>query len=335
MRFKNSHVIFGWILLLALMAAAGIRSPAQERGEKPSAAELVRKAIEQKGIVTAKEEFAKILNNKDGYVFEESEFLALGNEYLKAGKPDTAAAVIALAAEAFPGSVAVLRLLAHSYYISGDEEKSLKVQAKMMSVRGKAELADFLEKNKNSLAKTAEDVIARSLKATGRRKAWKVVKTMVVVFSIQSTAGEQTRMVRRKSKNLEYRGVDISSLPIGEGLFPSPGDNVPPEVEPDDLRCFRVIIPQRPRQGDGSLIIKLTAMADPFAYGRIDGVRIFMESVETEFVPHPEHDEQAGGHPHSQAGDVDKSKTFVPLATSPGDDKVIFKHLPAPKKRIF
>jgi hypothetical protein len=205
MRVRNLAVIFGSVLFFALLAAAGMRPRAQERGEKPSAAEVVRKAIEEKGLVTAKEEFARILQERNRYVFEENEFLALGNEYLKAGKPHLAAAVFDVAAEAFPGSVSVLRLLAHSHYLAGDEERSLKVQAKMMSVRGKAELAGFLEKNKNSLAKTAEDVIARSLEATGGRKAWEAIKTMVVVFSIQTTAGEQTRMVRMYKRPSLYR----------------------------------------------------------------------------------------------------------------------------------
>ena len=226
MRVRNSHIVFVWILLLALTAAPEMSSPAQSGGEGQSAAELVRKAIEEKGIVTAKEEFAKILQERDRYVFEESEFLALGNDYLKAGKPHLAAAVFAVAAETFPGSVSVLRLLAHSYYLSGDEEKSLKVQAEMMSVRGKAELADFLEKNGNSVAKTAEEVIARSVEATGGRKAWEAIRTMVVVFGSQSTAGEQTRMVRMYKRPFFYR----------QGLEGSPDF-----IATDGTTCWNVI----------------------------------------------------------------------------------------------
>jgi len=205
MRVKKSMLNYGWVLFFALLAAAGAQSPAQDRGKKPSAAGLVKEAIEEKSIVTARGELARILNDKDRYVFDENEFLALGNEYLKAGKPHVAAAVLAVAAEAFPGSLSALGLLAHSYYVSGDEARSLEVQAKMMAVRGKAELAGFLEKNGNSLAKTAEEVIDRSLEATGGRKAWEAVKTMVVVISIQSTSGEQPRMVRMYKRPSLYR----------------------------------------------------------------------------------------------------------------------------------
>jgi len=75
----------------------------------------------------------------------------------------------------------------------------------MMAARGKAELASFLDKNRDSLAKTAEEVIARSIEATGGRTAWETVETMVVVFSIQSTAGQQQRMVRMYKRPLLYR----------------------------------------------------------------------------------------------------------------------------------
>lgn len=162
--------------------------------------------------MTAREEFTKIFNNKDRYVFEESEFLDLGNEYLKAGKPHMAAAVFAITVEVFPSSLSALRLLGHSYYLSGDEERSLKAQVKMMAARGKVQLADFLKKNRDSLATTAEEVIDRCLEATGGREAWEAIKTMVVVFSLQSTGGDQPRMVRMyKHPSFFRQGLEGSS----------------------------------------------------------------------------------------------------------------------------
>ena len=202
---RNTAVIFGLMVFFSLMVILRIQSPAQNQEQGQSAAELIKQSLEEKGVMTAKEEFIKIFNNKDLYVFEESEFLAVGNEYLKAGKPHMAAAVFAMTVEVFPSSLSALRLLGHSYYLSGDEERSLKAQAKMMAARGKVQLADFLEKNRNSLAKTAEEVIDRCLEATGGREAWKAVKTMVVVFSVQTTAGDQPRMVRMYKRPSFYR----------------------------------------------------------------------------------------------------------------------------------
>ena len=116
-----------------------------------------------------------------------------------------AAAVLEMAADIFPDSLSVLRLLAHSYYVCGDEEKSLRIGAKTIATRNEAELTEFLEKNRNSLANTAEDVISRSLEATGGREAWEAVKTMVVVFSVQHTSGNQYRMVRMYKRPALYR----------------------------------------------------------------------------------------------------------------------------------
>jgi hypothetical protein len=183
------------------LAASGIFAQA----EKTSAAAQVKKAIEGRGLASAKDEIIWILQNRDRYAFDEKEFTSLGNEYLKAGKPHLAAAVFEAAVEAFPGSVSALGLLAHSRYLSGDEAGSLEVQARMMAARGRAELAEFLGKNRDSLAKTAEEVIARSIEATGGRKAWEAVNTMVVTISVQSTSGEQQRMIRMYKRPLLYR----------------------------------------------------------------------------------------------------------------------------------
>jgi hypothetical protein len=205
MRVKNSAFIFGWITFVALLVSSGVQAPSENQDRRPSAAELIKRSLDEKGIQAAKEEFAQILKKKGRYVFEESEFMALGNDYLKNQKPSLAAAVFEMAVEAFPDSIPALRLLAHSYYMLGDDERSLKTQAKMISARGKAELSEFLDKNKDSLAKTAEEVIDRCLEATGGREAWEAVKTAVLVFSVQSTSGTQARMVRMYKRPYLYR----------------------------------------------------------------------------------------------------------------------------------
>jgi len=212
-------------ILFALLVALRTEVPSQSQAQGPSAAALIKRSLEKKGAEAAKKEFAQILKKRGRFVFEEAEFLSLGNGYLEAQKPSLAAAVFEMAVEAFPVSVPALRQLAHTYYVLGDEEKSVKTAAKMMSARGSAELADFLDKNGDSLASTAEEVIARCLEATGGRKAWEAVKTMVVVFSIQSTAGEQPRMERMYKRPSLYR----------QGLQDSPDFTAT-----DGMMCWRV-----------------------------------------------------------------------------------------------
>jgi hypothetical protein len=225
MNWKKSEICFGLLFSFALVGTVGMNACSRNRARGQSAAVLIKRSLEDAGPVAAREEFTRLLKYKDLYVFDEGEFLSLGNDYLKAKTPFLAEAVFEMSVEAFPGSISGLRLLAHSAYMSGHEENSLKAQAKMMSIRGKSELADFLKKNGDSLASTAEEVIERCLDATGGKAAWATVKTMVVVFSIQSTAGEQPRMVRMYKRPFLYR----------QGLEGSPNF-----VATDGTACWRV-----------------------------------------------------------------------------------------------
>ena len=205
---KKRAIPFAVSALISLSVFLNTQVPSQDHEERPSAAALIKKSLDTKGAETARQIFARILKKRTEYVIEEPDLLSLGSDYLEAQKVSLAAVVFEMSVEAFPGSISALRLLAHSTYLLGDEEKSLRTQSRMMSARGKAELSDFLEKNRDSLASTAEDVIERCLEATGGKKAWQAVKTMVVVFSVQSTAGEQFRMERLyKRPNLYRQGL--------------------------------------------------------------------------------------------------------------------------------
>ncbi len=205
LRRKNSIKIIGYVLFFALITSLRIQSPAQILAEGQSAAALIKKALDDKEMVTAKLEITQIIQNIDRYIYEERELMALGIEYLEAGKPHLAAVVFTATAEVFPESLNAMRLLAHSYYRAGDEERGLQAQAKMIAARGKAELAGYLEKNRGSLASTAGEVIGRCLEATGGREAWEDIKTMVVIFSLQSSGGEQLRMERLYKRPSFYR----------------------------------------------------------------------------------------------------------------------------------
>ena len=113
--------------------------------------------------------------------------------------------VFEITTRAFPESLTAQRLLAHSLYLAGDKERSIREQAKMNDIRGKTFLADFMEKNGDSLAATSEEVIDRCLEATGGKDAWKAVKTMVVVLSVQGTAGDQMRLERMYKRPCLFR----------------------------------------------------------------------------------------------------------------------------------
>jgi len=205
MNWGKKAINFRLISFFILITILGTHTIIQSQEKAQSAVDLIKKSIDEEGTEAAIEEFKLLLKDREHYSFEEREFLSLGNEYLMDKKPLMAEVVFTMTLEAFPDSISALRMLAHSYYILGDEERSLKTAKKMMSVRSKVELADFMDKNRDSLAKSAEEVIKKSLEATGGREAWEAVSTMVVVFSVQSTAGEQYQIERMYKRPFFYR----------------------------------------------------------------------------------------------------------------------------------
>ena len=205
MREKKSAILYGIILILSLTTLMCKETPVPSGEQGQSAAKIIKKSLDEKGEEASRDIFSKIFRDKDRYLFDEQEFINMSLEYLKSGKPQTAAVVLEMTAEVFPESLTAIRLLAHSYYMAGDEEKSFKAQTRMISARAQAQLPGFLEKNKDSLASTAEEVIDRCLEAMGGRQAWEDIKTMVVVFSLQSSSGNQPRMVRMYKRPALFR----------------------------------------------------------------------------------------------------------------------------------
>lgn len=205
MSVKNSAILYGIILILSLTTIMCQETPVPGGEQGQSAAKFIKKSIDEKGEEAARDIFHKIFRDKDRYLFDEQEFIGMSLEYLKSGQPHTAAVVLEMTVEVFPESLTAIRLLAHAYYVAGDEEKSIKTQTKMISARGQVQLSGFLEKNKDSLASTAEEVIDRCLEAMGGRQAWEDIKTMVVVFSLQNSSGDQPRMVRMYKRPALFR----------------------------------------------------------------------------------------------------------------------------------
>ncbi len=192
-------------VLMAVVVALGIFAQEEAEKEKESAAEVIEQVLNEKGIDAAKAKFFMLKTKKEDYSFIEAEFTALGNKLLQAGRPQDAVAVLDMGVKLFPDSINMYWLMAVAHYRAGNSEQSLEVIAKMRLIRGEATLADFVKRNEGKLAATAEEVIERHIEATGGREAWKAVKTMVLVFSVQSTRGQQTRLVRMYKRPHFYR----------------------------------------------------------------------------------------------------------------------------------
>lgn len=213
MYWKNSVMICGLVVFFALMVTLRIHSSTQNPGEEFSSVEMIKKILDEKGPVTGREYLAEIFRDKGLHMPEENDLINLGVKYLEAGKPHLAAVVYETTVSLFPKSLTPQRLLAHSLYMTGDVERSIKEQAKMNDMRGQAFLAEFMERNKGTLASTAEEVIERCIEATGGRAAWESVRTMVVKLTVQSTSGDQPRLERMYKRPCLFR----------QGMEGSPG----------------------------------------------------------------------------------------------------------------
>jgi hypothetical protein len=202
---EHIRLMIGLCLAVLMVVFAALGIFAQEEPAKESAATLIEQMLNEKGIDAAKAKFFLLKTKKEDYSFIEAEFTALGNKLLQAGRPKDAVAVLEIGAKLFPDSINMYWLMANAHYVAGNSEQSLEVIAKMSLIREEAFLADFLKENEGKLAATAEEVIERHIEATGGREAWKAVKTMVIVFSVQSTRGQQPRLVRMYKRPHFYR----------------------------------------------------------------------------------------------------------------------------------
>ncbi|MDH5468147.1 MAG: tetratricopeptide repeat protein, partial [Candidatus Aminicenantes bacterium] len=210
-------------VLMAVFAALGVLAQEEAAKEKESAAAVIEQVLNEKGIDAAKAKFFLLKTKKEDYSFIEAEFTALGNKLLQAGRPQDTVAVLEMEVKLYPDSINVYWLLANAHYVAGNSEQSIKVISKMKSIREEATLAEFVKENEGKLATTAEEVIERHIEAIGGREAWKAVKTMLMVFSVQSTRGEQPRLVRMYKRPFFYRqgfeGSDQFTATDGESVW--------------------------------------------------------------------------------------------------------------------
>ncbi|MBN1273944.1 MAG: hypothetical protein JXB26_16895 [Candidatus Aminicenantes bacterium] len=199
------EIIFAFFCLAGVLSFTVLNLDARQEPARESAAVILKKALEETGIDGARATFFLLKTNRGQYSFVEREFLDLGNALIKDGRPQEAVSILEMASEVFSDSPNIYRFQAVAMYAAGFGEKSLEPLKKMRSIQFDSILADFMKKNEGRLSSTAEDVIEKYIGATGGKEALRAVKTMVVVFSLESTAGRQERMVRMYKRPLYYR----------------------------------------------------------------------------------------------------------------------------------
>lgn len=205
MNNKRLTVLCGIFLVLAGSILFSLSPSSVSAQDKPSAAALLKKTLDEKGIEAAKAQKESIKTNKDAYSIDEREFQRKGMDYLDGGDSGKALVMFEAASAFFPNSQMTHRLLAHALYRAGKPEAAFKTQKWVHTLRARTMLKDYLDKNKDTLASTAEEVIARSIEATGGRAAWEAVKTMVVTLTTHGSDGNPNRLVRMYKRPAFFR----------------------------------------------------------------------------------------------------------------------------------
>lgn len=208
--------LFGLAVVLVLLFIPLSDSSAQEKESSPlkSAAEILRKFIEENGSIAARNKFKELIALRDvEFSFNESEFLRSGYDLLRSGKTLDAVEVFKMAAEAFPDSYNVSMSLARAYRALGDQEQDRKNLEKAMALQNRARLAEFLKNNKDHLAKTAEEVIEGHLEAVGGRENLTKIKTMVITYTGFDSIDQET-LITRYYKFPHFMRQDIAATGV-------------------------------------------------------------------------------------------------------------------------
>ena len=213
MKKKVKFVLVFCIFCIFIVADSNVNK--KKKNTEVSAAAIFEKDIDEYGIEAAKEKLQELKSKKGSkYSFKVSEFISLGNKFLKENKTDTAIEVLKQTTEIFDTSSRALYALAVAYRSKGDQEKFYEYFKKMHGAREKEELHEFLKKNEGQLLSSAEEVVKRHVESTGGLKAWKKIKTMSVKIKLLHTEGSAEILARYyKYPSFFRQGI------LGSGTF--------------------------------------------------------------------------------------------------------------------
>jgi tetratricopeptide (TPR) repeat protein len=204
------------ILILLFASSSDFFAQEDESSPMKSAAEIIKKFIEENGAIAAREKFKELVTLRDvEYSFDETEFLRLGYNLLRVGKAVDAIEVFKMTAEVFPDSYNTYMSLGRAYRKIGDYDLDRKNVEKAMALQNRNLLAEFLKKNHETLANTADEVIERHLEAIGGRESLEKIKTMVITYTALDSIDQETLITRYyKSPHLVRQDIAATGASI-------------------------------------------------------------------------------------------------------------------------
>jgi tetratricopeptide (TPR) repeat protein len=194
---KKKFLCLSIILILYFISIHGLSAQEEKSQPVKSAAEVIAKFIEENGSIAAHDKFKELVALKDvEYSFKESEFLKVGYNLFREGETLDAIEVFKMTAAVFPNSYNTYISLGRAYREIGDHDQDRKSVGKAFALQNQSLLAGFMKKNKETLAKTADEVIERHLEAIGGRQNLEKIKTMIITYTALDSIDQKSLITR-------------------------------------------------------------------------------------------------------------------------------------------
>ena len=185
------------ILVLLFFPLSDFSAQEKESTQMKSAAGILAKFIEENGSIAARDKFKELVALKDvEYSFKESEFLKVGHDLFREGKILDAIEVFKMTTAVFPDSYNTYISLGRAFREIGDHDQDRKSVGKAFALQNQSLLAGFLKKNKETLAKTGDEVIERHLEAIGGRQNLEKIETMVITYAALDSVDQDSLITR-------------------------------------------------------------------------------------------------------------------------------------------
>ncbi|MGB7062065.1 MAG: tetratricopeptide repeat protein [Candidatus Zixiibacteriota bacterium] len=178
-----------YALFLAMVVCA-------QETDKISSASIIETTLNEFGVEAAIIKFREMRAQKESYSISQSELLRLGGNLRREGKTQEAITVLNMIIEAFPNSDQAYLELGRAYRSLGLDEKDLESTNRTFEIRDARLLVDFISKNKNSIAKNAEQVIDSYLRAIGGKENLHKIKTLKLILTDLNSVNQEVALFR-------------------------------------------------------------------------------------------------------------------------------------------
>lgn len=205
---KNCKKIIIELMVFALFLITVVCA---QEADNISVASTIENTLEDFGVEAASIKFREMRAQEESYSVLETELLRLGGDLRREGRTPEAIAVFNMTIEAFPNSDQAYLELGRAYRLLGLNDKALESTNRAFEIRNARTLADFISKNKNSIAKDAEQVIDMYLQAIGGKENLVKIKTVKLTLTLLNSVNQEVAFYRYYKYPHFYRQTVVRS----------------------------------------------------------------------------------------------------------------------------